>query len=121
MEFKIVNPSEKKIRVKKIRIEPIAQTLGRINVNTAKKETLTSILSSEALAKKITDNLPIGSKDTRLMGVGELFLLDENFLAYHNYLTVKSDIYEIKCRGEYHPSDKTLATQNIRTVVDRGG
>ncbi len=118
--LKIVNDSETKIAIKSIRLEPIYVTPGRINVNTAKAEVLRSILGSDSLVQTAIENRPIGAKDSRKLGVGDLFLLDPSFLAFHNYLTVKSDAYEIRCRGEYHPFDKTLATLDIRSVIERG-
>jgi hypothetical protein len=120
LSLQITNNSEKKIALKKIRLEPIYLSVGRININTAKREVLRSIFTSDTLVDLLLQNRPLGAKDNRKLGIGELFLLDENFLAFHDYLTVKSDAYEINSRGEYSPSGKTLALQNIRSVVERG-
>ncbi|MCX5713823.1 MAG: hypothetical protein NT033_03245, partial [Candidatus Omnitrophica bacterium] len=120
LAIKLINNDEEKIAIKSIRLEPVFITPGRINVNTAKSEVLHSILSSDSLVQTAIKNRPLGAKDSRRLGVGDLFLLDPSFLAFHNYLTVKSDIYEISSRGEYHPIDKTLATLNIRSVIERG-
>lgn len=119
-QLKIINNTEKRLSLEKIQFEPVNSTSGRINLNTAKSEVLKSILISDALVDTVLQNRPMGIKDNRSLGVGELFLLNPGFLTFHNYLTVKSDIYEINCRGEYFPSQKTLAFQTIRTVVDRG-
>ncbi|MCX5697573.1 MAG: lamin tail domain-containing protein [Candidatus Omnitrophica bacterium] len=120
LTLKIVNNTETRIAIKSIQLEPIYVTPGRINVNTARAEVLRGILGSDSLVQTVIKNRPIGAKDSRKLGVGDLFLLDSSFLAFHNYLTVKSDVYEIRCRGEYHPIDKILATLNIRSVVERG-
>jgi type II secretory pathway component PulK len=119
-QLKIINNTEKRLALEKIQFEPVNSTSGRINVNTAKPEVLRSILISDTLVDSVLQNRPIGIKGNRRLGVGELFLLHPDFLTFHNYLTVKSDVYEINCRGEYFPSQKTLAFQSIRTVVDRG-
>lgn len=106
--------------LKKIRLEPVFSTAGRININTAKPETLRSLFSSENLAETVLQSRPIGSGYGRKLGIGELFLLDSSFLASYNNLTVKSDVYEIYCRGDFLPIDKILAYQTIRTIVERG-
>jgi hypothetical protein len=121
LQIKIVNDSDKRLALKKIVLEPIACVSGKINVNTAGPEALSSILSSDTLVQEVLQNRPLGIKDGLKLGVGQLFLLDTNFLSLYNLLTVRSDIYEINCRGEYNnPQGKTLAFQNIRTVVERG-
>jgi len=106
--------------LKKVRLEPIFSTLGRVNINTAQPQVLFSLFNSEDLAQIVLKNRPIGTNNGGKLGVGELFLLNEGFLPFYNYLTVKSDVYEINCRGEYYPQDKTLSYQTIRTVVERG-
>jgi hypothetical protein len=118
-QLKIINDSDGRVGLKGIRLEPIKSTPGRININTAKPEVLYSLFDSDALVQTILKNRPFGNKNGRRLGVGELFLLDPNFFPFYNYLTVKSDIYEIRCRGEYSPAQKTLAYQTIRTVVER--
>ena len=118
--LKIINDSAEKLVLKKIRLEPVNSTGGRININTATEEVLRSVLSSKGLVQIILENRPIGIKEGRKLGVGELLLLDPGFLSLHNCLTVKSDVYEINCRGEYSPYPSPKALQNIRTVVERG-
>jgi hypothetical protein len=120
LAVKVINNTESEISLRSIRLEPIYMTLGRINVNTATAVVLRSVLGSDALAQTVINNRPIGMKDSRKLGVGDLFLLDPSFLAFHTYLTVRSDVYEISSRGEYYPLDKTLAFLNIRSVVERG-
>jgi len=121
LQIKIVTDSiEDKAGLQKIRLEPVFSVSGRVNINTAKAEILRSLFISESLVNTIIQNRPIGAKDTRLLGVGELFLLDSGFVPFHNYLTVKSDVYEIKCRGDFLQQGKSLAYQTIRTVIERG-
>lgn len=119
-QLEIINDSSKKISLKGIRLEPVSSVSGRINVNTAKEEVLSSVLISDNLVNLILSNRPIGLKDNRNLGIGELFLLDPDFVSFHNYLTVKSDVYEIISRGELIPAAKTIAYQVIRSVVERG-
>lgn len=120
LQLKIINNSTGAVTLKEICLEPVNYTIGRINVNTASREVLRSILNSNLLAEAAIENRPIGLKEGNKMGVGELFLLDSNFINFHNYLTVKSDVYEINSRGEYSPANKTIAYQLIRSVIERG-
>jgi hypothetical protein len=120
LQIKIINDSGKKLALKSIVLEPVSSVAGRININTAKQEVLRSILPNEGMVQSVLQNRPLGIKDNLKLGIGQLFLLDPNFIPVCNLLTVRSDIYEINSRGEYNPQGKTLAYQNIRTVVERG-
>jgi len=121
LQLKIVTDSrDTKSGLQKIRLEPVFSVPGRVNINTAKPEILRSLFISESLVNTIIQNRPIGAKGNRLLGVGELFLLDSGFVPFYKYLTVKSDVYEIKCRGDFLQQGKTLAYQTIRTVLERG-
>ncbi|MDD4980720.1 MAG: type II secretion system protein GspK [Candidatus Omnitrophica bacterium] len=121
LQIQITAGSEKiKSGLKQIRLEPVFSVAGRVNINTAKKEVLRSILTSEALTDVILSNRPLGIKDSRKLGVGDLFLLNPGFIPFCNYFTVKSDVYEISSRGDFSPQGKTLAYQTIRTVIERG-
>lgn len=119
-ELKIINDSTKLVILKRAILAPIIYKQGRINVNTAKELVLRSLLDSEDLIQKLLDNRPIGNKDERRLGIGELLLLDSNFLSLGDLLTVKSDVFELNCRGQYIPSGNILAYQTIRTIIERG-
>lgn len=119
-QLEIINDSSKDIFLKGIRLEPVSFVSGRINVNTAKEEVLSSVLTSNNLVNLIIGSRPIGIKDNRKLGIGELFLLNSDFVNFHKYLTVKSDVYEIVSRGELIPAGKIIAYQIIRSVVERG-
>lgn len=119
-QIKIINNSEHEIAIKAIILEPVSSVVGRINVNTAPLEVLSSLFDSDDLAREVLKNRPIGIKDNRRLGVGELFLIDPKFIPFHNSLTTSSDTYEILSRGGFNPTGKTQAFQNIRTVVERG-
>ncbi|MBI5145318.1 MAG: lamin tail domain-containing protein [Candidatus Omnitrophica bacterium] len=120
LQLKIMNNSTGVVTLKEICLEPVNYTSGRINVNTATKEVLSSIFNSNLLADTVIKNRPIGLEASNKLGVGELLLLDSNFINFQNYLTVKSDVYEINSRGEYSPLNKTIAFQLIRSVTERG-
>jgi hypothetical protein len=120
LEIKIINGDEKKLVVEKIQLEPIYYVQGRININTAKREVLNSIFLSNALTETVLNNRPLGVRGEKKLGIGDLFLLNENFLPFHSYLTVRSDVYEINCLGEYVLNNKAVSHQTIRTVVERG-
>lgn len=120
LQLKIINASDVKLRINAIRLEPVYSVPGRININTAKAEVLKAVFDSDKLVNNIISNRPIGMKDGRKLGIGELFLLDEAYLPFYNSLTVKSDVYEINSRGEYFKNNNTLAYQTIRAVIERG-
>ncbi|MFH1457805.1 MAG: lamin tail domain-containing protein [Candidatus Omnitrophota bacterium] len=120
LQVKVINDSNKNLLLKSIILEPVAHIQGRININTAKEKVLRSVLDSEVLVQAVLQNRPLGTKDNLKLGVGALFLLNENFIPISNQLSVRSDVYGISCIGEYNPQGKTLAFQNIRTVVERG-
>lgn len=117
--LKIISDSERKISLKAIILEPVYSVQGRININSAKKEVLNSLLGPE-LANIAIKERPIGNKNNRKLGIGDLFLLDSNFVSFHNNLTVKSDVYAIISRGESSRLNQTQANQTIYSVVDRG-
>lgn len=120
LQVKVINDSTRRLGLKEIQLEPVEAVSGRININTAKPEVFRSIINSDFLAQALSENKPIGIKDDRRLGVGDLLLLNSDFLPYHKALTVKSDVYEIFCRGEYYPQNRTIAYENIRTVLERG-
>jgi hypothetical protein len=115
-QVRIINEADVFISLAKIILEPAMIVKGRINVNTAEREVLQSILSDD-LTAKILSSRPVGNRGADKLGLGDLFLIDKDFMPLHNLLTVKSNIFEILCRGE--SSAAALAQQSIRTVVDR--
>jgi hypothetical protein len=119
LQIKIVNDSEQEIAIKALIFEPVSAVSGRVNINTAPFEALSSLFDSDDLADTVLKNRPFGVKDNRRLGVGELMLTDSKFVSFHDHLTTHSDTYEIFSRGEYRPSSKTQAFQNIRTVITR--
>jgi len=121
IQIKIVSDSpETQASLQRVWLEPVFSVPGRVNVNTAKQQILNSIFSSSSLVNTIIQNRPVGDKGGRLLGIGELFLLDPEFVPYHKYLTVKSDVYEIYSRGDFMQIGKTVAYQTIRTTFERG-
>lgn len=120
LEVKVINDSTHRFGLKEIQLEPVEAVSGRINVNTAKPEVFRSIINSDFLMQALSENKPVGIKDDRRLGVGDLLFLNSDFLPFHKALTVKSDVYEIFCRGEYYPQSRTIAYQDIRTVLERG-
>lgn len=119
LQLKVINDSEQEVAIKALLLEPVSVVSGRINVNTAPFEVLSSLFDSDDLADTVLKNRPFGVKDYRRLGVGELMLIDSKFASFHDLLTTHSDTYEIFSRGEYRPSSKTQAFQNIRTVITR--
>lgn len=116
----LVNQSHNILTLKKIILEPVMWTLGRINVNTASSSVLKSVLNDGALVQGILAARPIGNKDGSLLGIGDLILSNPSFLAVHDLLTVRSDVYELKSRGESLINSKPSATDQIRIIYDRG-
>lgn len=121
LQVKITADSaEDKALLRKIRLEPVFFVAGRVNVNTARPEILRSLLISSGLANTVINSRPIGDKGERLLGIGELLQSDSGFVPFRNYLTVKSDVYEIKSRGDFLQQDRSVAYQTIRTILERG-
>ncbi|MGE5197350.1 MAG: type II secretion system protein GspK, partial [Deltaproteobacteria bacterium] len=120
LKLKIISDSENKLDLKGVRLEPVYSVDGRINVNTSTPEVLRAIFNDDSLAQAVLASRPIGIINNAKLGVGQLFLLNQAYLSFHDYLTVKSDVYEIDCRGEYYKQGKTMAYQIIHTVVERG-
>ena len=118
LRLQITNSSAAALQIKSVRLEPVYSTPGRININTAGKEVLNSVLQDEVLTRMILQKRPLGEGAEHL-GTGDLFLVNPAYINFHNFLTVKSDVYEINCRGEYAPQDKTFAFVTIRTIVQR--
>jgi type II secretory pathway component PulK len=118
---RIENTSGKKIALEKIILEPVLSVAGRINVNTATTQVLKSVFNDGSLVQAVLENRPLGNRNGDLLGVGDLILLNPAFLGMHSRLTVRSDVYELKSRGEYLVRDKTSATESIRIIYDRGG
>ncbi|MBU4346852.1 MAG: general secretion pathway protein GspK [Candidatus Omnitrophica bacterium] len=119
LQLKAINDLERKLILKRAVLEPVAYKPGRINVNTADVKVLRSLLDS-GMAEEVLESRPLGNKDQRRLGIGELLLLDSNFFPLQDSLTVKSDVYELQCRGEYSIQAKTPLSVNIRTIVERG-
>jgi hypothetical protein len=120
LQLKIIADSGNvKSNLKQIRLEPQASSPGRINVNTASLRILRSLFDSDTLAGVVLNARPLGTKDSRQLGIGDLFLLNAGFIPFFNALTVKSDVYEITSRGDFLPHEKILAYQTIRTVIKR--
>ncbi len=118
--LKVVNKSENKCSLKKIVLEPVYSVKGRLNINTASPQALKSFSVSEGLVNMIKANRPIGERDARMLGIGELFEADNSLISTHKSFCLKSDTYEILSRGEFMPADKTMAYQIIRAVIERG-
>ena len=120
LQIKVIHDDDKTLTLADAMLEPIPVLYGKVNVNTADENVLRSVLGSDVLVQQVLENRPLGIKEKLKLGVGELFLLNEDFIPVSSLLTVRSDTYEINCTGEYNPEGKTLAYQNIRTVMERG-
>lgn len=119
-QLKVTNDSDKQVRLKTLRLEPVNSVIGRINVNTAKEEVLSSLFSSATLTEAVLKNRPLGLKDNRKLGLGDLLVIDLGFLPFLNSLTLRSDVYEVLSRGEYTATGSNPTFQTIRSVVQRG-
>ena len=117
---RIINDSAGELKLKQVILEPVVSVSGRINVNTAGREVLRSVIPSDALVDTLMNSRVIGNMNDRLYGIGDLFLIDPAFLTYHNALTVKSDTYELKAYGERLLNEEASASDTIRIIYERG-
>lgn len=115
----VTNKSGKPLRIRRVMLEPVSVTEGRVNVNTAPAEVLAAAAGSDALAQKIIAGRALGDKGNMKLGVGDVILLDGNLLKNHRLLSVKSDVYQIFSRGEYLLHDKPSAYVFVRVILDR--
>jgi len=131
LELKIRNESpEKTTTFSYIILAPRAESIGRININTASKEVLLSLPAmTSSVADEIIANRPYGNSDGLNSGIGDIakddvLEIDDTQKGdllgnIAGLVTVRSDYYSIVSTGQILENDKVVATKRIETVVKR--
>ncbi len=113
-----------------IRLDPVNDIDGRININTASKKVL-SVLPGvdEAVTESIVDNRVYGDKNGLRLGTGDLIFSDalgssdsekkKIFKQISNLITVHSGIYRIIVTGQVMEDSRVLAEKKIWVVFER--
>lgn len=111
-------------------LDPQLIRVGPVNVNTALREVFLALPGmTEALADRLIAGRPYGNQEGKARGIGDLLLKevlgpdDASKLAVFeklgHWVTVRSSVFQILSLGEALKEDKPMATQRIKTVVQR--
>jgi len=107
----------------KITVSGEQQIPGKVNINTAPKEVLAALLGGTDQANQLAENI-VSQRSTLLYGfqtIGELLNVSsmtlERFKSIANLITVRSDVFTVRC---YATADVSEATLQTECVVDRG-
>ncbi|MDD5291819.1 MAG: type II secretion system protein GspK [Candidatus Omnitrophica bacterium] len=127
LEIKLQNESQSEIaHFYSLRLDPGQNVYGRININTAPQEVLLSLPNvTQQSASDIIKGRPFGNKDGIYKGVGDLFLSNvfggdtSQLGALSNYVTVRSNVFEIIARAQVLDADRVIAQQEIKTIIER--
>jgi len=127
LEIKLQNKSQSETaHFYSLRLNPIQTVYGRININTAPEEVLVSLPNvTQQSANDIIKERPFGNKDGIYKGVGDLFLSNvfggdtSQLGALSNYVTVRSNVFEIIARAQVLDADRVIAQQEIKTIIER--
>jgi len=100
---------------------------GRVNVNTAPKEVLAALLGGEASSKTLAENI-VNYRQGKLGGmtsVAELLKVESfglgTFKQITKYVTVRSNVYTVRCNGRADKRAMRGANLQSESVVDRSG
>lgn len=113
-----------------IRLSPLAYVAGKLNINTASVEALQALpLIDEPTARRIINSRPLGNKEAKARGIGDVLsgdILDSEpgakltkFGAVSNLITVRSDSFQIISTGQALHNGRVMAEKRIRTVIER--
>ena len=131
LEIKIKNSSETgAAHFDFIRLDPVNNLYGRININTASKKVLTALPGvDDALADSIISNRVFGNKNGLKLGIGDLISTGAlgatdsdkktRFKQISNLVTIHSDCYRIIVTGQTLEKGKVLAEKKIWVVFER--
>lgn len=112
-----------------LRLDPVNNVYGRVNINTAPKKVLLSLpnMNSQA-ADAIINERPFGNKSDIYRGIGDLFLSSvfsgdsdriEKLKSLSSLVTVRSNVFEVISRAQILDQETVIATQEIKSVIER--
>jgi hypothetical protein len=130
LEIKLQNTSQSNTaHFYYLRLDPLQKVYGRININTAPNEVLLALPNvTGQTVSEIMQDRPFGSKSEIYKGVGDLFLSDifsgdSNRLSklgtLSNYVSVRSNVFEIIARAQVLDNNIVIAQQQIKTIIER--
>ena len=113
-----------------IRLAPLPYVAGKININTAPIEVLQALpLIDEPTAQRIINERPLGNKEERARGIGDILfedILDDDygekiakFSAISNLISVRSNTYRIIATGQALRNGRVMAEKRIKAVIER--
>lgn len=130
LEIKLQNTSQSKTaHFYYIRLDPAQSVYGRININTAPDEVLLSLPNAtQQTVSEIKQGRVFGNKSGVYKGVGDIFLSNvfsgdsdriSKLGALSNYITTRSNVFEIIARAQVLEGERVIAQQEIRTIIER--
>jgi len=131
LEMRIKNASADEVSYfDYIRLAPVPEVSGKININTASAEVLSSLpLIDEETASSIISGRPYGNQEDKGRGIGDILATDvldsdadekiAKFSAVSNLITVRSDSYQIIATGQALKNGRVMAEKRIRMVIER--
>jgi len=132
LELKVKNSSETTgaAHFDYIRLDPVNDIYGRININTASNKVLACLPGiDDGIASSIINNRVFGNRNGLKLGIGDL--IDTNalgsadtdkkkrFKQISNLVTLHSDCYRIIVTGQILENGKVAAEKKIWVVFDR--
>ena len=100
-------------------LSPRVEVYGRINVNTAPKEVLMCLPNVDSgIATNIINRRPFVDLGDFFVRSGLLSDVDR-LKTISNLITTKSDVFEVTAHGEVLDGDRLIATQEVRSVIER--
>ncbi len=110
--------------------DPQLILVGRINVNTASRDVLLSLSGmTEAIVDRIITGRPYGDQDSKGRGIGDVLIGStlgeteedrlERFRQLANWLTVRSQVFQVMSMGEAFERNRTAASKRIHAILQR--
>ncbi|MFC1709092.1 lamin tail domain-containing protein [Candidatus Omnitrophota bacterium] len=130
LEIKLLNSSSSEIaHFYYLRLDPVYNVYGRININTATREVLLALPGVESQdASAIITNRPFGNQNDMNRGIGDLFISSlfssdpersSKLGTLSNLATTRSNVFSITARAQVLDGERIVATQEIKTIIER--
>lgn len=114
----------------RVQLDPRFVRIGPVNVNTAPLEALRALPGmTDALASRLIAGRPYGDQDNQHRGIGDLLIgtvlgaTEEEKLAVFrrlaNWVTVRSQVFQVRSLGQVLQGERVRAMQRIQTVIER--
>ena len=111
-------------------LDPQLVLVGRINVNTASRDVLLSLSGmTEPIVDRIIEGRPYGDQDGKARGIGDVLMGSflgeteedklDRFRQLANWLTVRSQVFQIMSLGEAFEHNHPAASKRIQAILQR--